>query len=754
MLAIGSMLFAAVSFDAAAAEQSGTALQKGLQLRDQGQLSLSIDQLRRACVVAPTEAARMRARGELGATLLQARRLDEAADSLRQAHDFLAGPERGRVALDLGNLEQLRGKSDEAGAHYREAIQLADGDPQIVYPARLNLARLAAPASKLAELDGLARDMAILPDSTARSRWQINLGEQYAAAGQSGMARAYQALDSARRSAAAARDIGLQAQALDGLAQLYEDQQRHDDAIRLSRRALALAADLPDGAVGDREVRLEWRLARLNGRLGRPEAALAAWQRAVRQVERLRQDLPIEDELGRSTYRTVLQPVYLGLVEGLLASADRSGTAQRDATLRQVTDTIELLRQSELQDYLGDRCEVDAIKGGTATVIPRDVAVLYPIVLENRLELLLETSDGITRHRSAASASALRLMTTRFARNLRDGGDAYLPQARQMYDWVLRPVDQALAAQGVKTLVIVPDSSLRLVAVGAFHDGNRYAIEKYAISMATGMSMTNTERDTPIDGVLLAGLSTPGGVVDKLTRGAVSQLLGPQAANQLGPPKVVASRSVRSMRDAAMALADATGDAGSRGAALREALSLPGVGKEVAAIGKVVNGTRLLDQEFTVENFRREAESGRYSIIHLASHGVFGGRSDATYLLAYDDLLTLDGLQSLLRSDTFRRKPIELLSLSACETAEGDERSPLGLSGAAIKARARSVMGSLWPVSDDAAVDLMEGFYRGLITDRLSKAQALQRSQIELLRKPGFAHPFYWAPFILIGNWF
>ena len=696
----------------------------------------------------------MRATGELGASLLQARRLDEAAASLRQAHAFLGGRERGRVALDLGNLAVLRDQPDDARNHYREALQLAGGDPEIEYPARLNLARLSSPALRLVELDGIARDVSALADSGARTRWKINLGEQYAAAGEAGLPRAFRALDDARRSPAAAKDPTLRVQAMDMLAQLYEDQQRHDEAILLTRRALAVTAGLPAGAVGDREVRLEWRLGRMNGKLGRPAESLGAWQRAVRKVEALRQDLPIEDERGRSTYRTVLQPVYLGLVDGLLASADGSTEAQRKVTLRQVVDTIELLRQSELQDYLGDRCEVDAIKGGTVTVIARDVAVLYPIVLDDRLELLLETSDGITRHRSSTSAQQVRTMTTRFARNLRSGGEDHLSQAQQLYNWVLRPLEQDLARHGVKTLVVVPDASLRLVAVAAFHDGNRYAIEKFAVVMATGMSMTNTERDVPIDGVLLAGLTTPGSVVDKLSKGAVSQLLGPQAANQFGPPTLLASRSVRSMRGAAVALADAPSDAASRSAALREALSLPGVGKEVAAINKVASGTRLLDQEFTVDNFRREAESGRYSVIHLASHGVFGGRSDATYLLAYDDLLTLDRLQSLLRSDTFRRKPIELLSLSACETAEGDERSPLGLSGAAIKARARSVMGSLWPVSDEAAVDLMEGFYRGLIKEHLSKAQALQRSQVELLHKPGFAHPFYWAPFILIGNWF
>ncbi len=753
-MAIGACLVAA-PWAAAQASLAATAFERGLAYRQQGQLSRSISELQRACRVAPSDADRMLARGELGASLLQARRLDEAEASLQQAYAALRGAEQGRVALDLGNLAVLRNQPERARSRYQEALRLAGADAQIEFPARLNLARLAGPVAQLDELDRVARDISALPDSPSRTRWQINLGEQYHAAGQAGLQRAHQVLLDASRSPAATGQPALLAQALDGLAQLYEDQQRPAEAIRLSRRALALIADLSAAALGDLPVQLEWRLARSNDKLGRLDASLAAYQRAVHHLEALRQDLPIEDDRGRSTYRTVLQPLYLGLVDSLLAASDRATAAQRDASLRQVIDTVELLHQSELQDYLGDRCEVDAVKGGSATVIPGDVAVLYPIVLSDRVELLLETAAGISRHRSAASAQQVRLLAAQFARNLRAGGDGTMAQARQLYDWILRPIDNTLLSHGVKTLVVVPEGALRLVAVGAFHDGSRYAIEKYAIATATGMSMTNTERAAPVSGVLLAGLSVPGSVVDKLSRGAVTQLLGPQAASQFGPPStLVASRALRSMRGAAVALADAPADQASRSAALRDALSLPGVGKEVAAIGQVAGGTRMLDQDFTVDNFRREAESGRYSIIHLASHGVFGGRSEATYLLAYDDLLTLDRLQSLLRSDALRRKPIELLSLSACETAEGDERSPLGLSGAAIKARARSVMGSLWPVSDDAAVLLMSGFYRGLLSDRLSKAQALQRSQIELLRKPGFDHPFYWAPFILIGNWF
>ena len=142
-----------------------------------------------------------------------------------------------------------------------------------------------------------------------------------------------------------------------------------------------------------------------------------------------------------------------------------------------------------------------------------------------------------------------------------------------------------------------------------------------------------------------------------------------------------------------------------------------------------------------------------YRIVHVASHGMFGGTASTSYILTYDDLLTLDGLQNMLKGEQFQKHPIELLSLSACETAAGSERAPLGISGAAMKARARSVLGTLWPVDDEAAVTIMERFYSGLVAQELSKAQALQQSQLELIKQPQFSHPFFWAPFALIGNW-
>ncbi len=187
--------------------------------------------------------------------------------------------------------------------------------------------------------------------------------------------------------------------------------------------------------------------------------------------------------------------------------------------------------------------------------------------------------------------------------------------------------------------------------------------------------------------------------------------------------------------------------------ALRKSLELPGVADEVQALGHIWPGsTTLLNAAFTTA-FSRDASSGSYRVLHIATHGVFGGSGDTSFILAYDDVLTLNGLQALLQSDRFQKNPIELMTLSACETAEGNDRSPLGIAGASIKAHAKSVIGTLWPVDDTAARKVMEKFYSGITTGKLTKAEALRQAQIELIHVDEFSHPSFWAPFDLIGNW-
>ena len=149
----------------------------------------------------------------------------------------------------------------------------------------------------------------------------------------------------------------------------------------------------------------------------------------------------------------------------------------------------------------------------------------------------------------------------------------------------------------------------------------------------------------------------------------------------------------------------------------------------------------------------RELKQGDYTVVHVASHGEFGGDVDNTFLLAFDGKLTIDRLERLIGVFKYRDEPLELLTLSACDTAEGDDRAALGLAGVAVKAGARSAVATLWSVNDEASAELIADFYRELKKPSVSRAVALQRAQVKILSDPRYQHPGFWSPFLLINNW-
>ena len=143
----------------------------------------------------------------------------------------------------------------------------------------------------------------------------------------------------------------------------------------------------------------------------------------------------------------------------------------------------------------------------------------------------------------------------------------------------------------------------------------------------------------------------------------------------------------------------------------------------------------------------------RPGIVHLASHAQFTGDPDTSFVLTHDDRLSMERLSSLLRASRYGSEPVELLMLSACQTAAGDERAALGLAGVAIRAGVNASFGSLWSVSDEATRHLVIDFYEALGEPGTSKARALQQAQNTLRQDKRFRHPYYWAPFLIINNW-
>jgi CHAT domain-containing protein len=703
-----------------------------------GPLRLAAEALARDHARAEPGPVRARAAAALGQAYLRLNRLAEAEALLLEAEAGLPQPrERAAAALARGNLHLARRQPEAADAAWLQALDEAPGHPDLALAVELNRLRLGGGPQRLPRLLAASRQVDALPAGPERTRLTLNIAAQAKGMGAEGVALAAQRYELGRAEASAAGEHALAAEAYDGLGALYEDQQRLDEALQLSEQGLWHAQQ---GPARELAVPLEWRAARVLLRQGRRDAALAALRRAVAHIEAVRSDIPVQYQDGRSSFRETLEPVYLGLTDLLLQQSASSRGDVRATLLRQARDTVELIKQTELEDYLRDRCTVGASRSDARVVLPPGTAIYYPIILPDRLELLVETAQGIERTSVPVSGDELRRAALNFVSYLRARSNVRT-QAENLYRWLLAPIEEQLARHAIQTLVVVPDGVLRLVPMGALHDGRDYVIHRLAVATAPGLSLAALPRREPGPlRALLAGLSEPGPVVDKLSAEVVDIVLD-------NPADTVLARGGAAPGGTDVERAQA------RSRALREALALPGVKRELADIGGAIDSTALLDQAFTLAALREHLLSRDYPVVHIASHGVFGDSADTTFIMTYDELLTLDGLQQLLGAERFRTRPIELLTLSACQTAEGDDRAPLGMSGTAIKARARSALGTLWPVSDSAAQQLMSGFYQRLGTGQQSKVGALRAAQIELIGNPRFRHPFYWAPFTLIGDW-
>jgi len=182
--------------------------------------------------------------------------------------------------------------------------------------------------------------------------------------------------------------------------------------------------------------------------------------------------------------------------------------------------------------------------------------------------------------------------------------------------------------------------------------------------------------------------------------------------------------------------------------------ALPSVESELAVIASLFRTETLLNQRFDLEGFEAAIESAPYGIVHIASHGIFEADASQSRLLTYEGTVPMGVFTRIIGSSRYRREmPLELLSLSACETAAGDERAALGLAGAAVRVGARSALASLWSVNDVATAAMMKAFYRALAAPGVSRAEALRRAQLQMIGDEAFEHPYYWSAFILISSW-
>ncbi len=490
------------------------------------------------------------------------------------------------------------------------------------------------------------------------------------------------------------------------LGQLAELEQRYADSVQLTRQAIFFAQQdsstfiTPHNQASDILYRWQWQLGRLFKAQQQIDQAIDAYRNAVQSLRPIRWELAIGYRNSSQSFRETIGPVYFELADLLLQRAKSVSGKEKERWLTEAQDTIERLKTAELQDYFRDEC-VTEFQAKRTPLAPGilNTAVLYPILLPDRTEILLSLPKGIQQFILPVTAPALREEVNEFRFELESyDSQNYLAYAQRLYQWLIAPLETALTTQKIATLVIVPDGVLRTIPFAALHDGKQFLIFKYALAITPGLTLTDALKPLPKDhNILINGLS-------ESVAGYVKLLSVPNEVN-----------FIRNL-----------------------------YGQNV---------TLLLDQTFTVDKFSNALKTTLYSIVHIASHGQFDSDPQQTFILTYDGKLTMNRLEQLIRLSEIRQEPMELLTLSACQTAVGDDQAALGLAGVAIKAGAKSAVASLWMIDDVASTQLMEEFYRQLQQEGTSKATALQLAQKRLIKQPRYQHPAFWAPFLLIGNW-
>jgi CHAT domain-containing protein/Tfp pilus assembly protein PilF len=613
------------------------------------------------------------------------------------------------ILNNLGNLFLAQNKTTNALDAYRESAMLAKEteDHAVAARALTNAARVALQekqyiASK-ALLNEAWEQISVLEHSHDTAYGLISLGLTYRdlrphlpASSDSLLLLAFKAFQEALDIAQRISDLRAMSYARGYLGHLYELEHRYEEALQLTRQAVFAAQQVQ---APESLYRWQWQTGRLLNALGQLDAAITAYERAVDTLQSLRTELPRTYGGSRLSFREEFGSLYFERVDLLLRRADalQEHDPLYPTLLQQARITVERFKVAELREYFQGDC-MGALQPRETSLdeISQQAVVVYPILLPDRLELLVSLPTGLKKFPVPITADTLQPVVRRFREKLQTGDRRYLRDAQDLYDWLIRPFEPALPSFNIKTLIFVPDGVLRTIPMAALHDGEQFLISKYALATTPGLDLTDPR---------------------PVTRENIEVLVG-------GLTKAVQGYS-----------------------------QLPYVSEEIQAIQRLYNAEVLLNEEFHLSKIEKELTRRPFRIVHIASHGRFAPDVEQSFLLTFDDKLTMDRLEEYVGLFRFRDDPLELLTLSACETALGDDRAALGLAGVAIKAGARSTLATLWLVEDQATAILMAEFYQQLRDPSVSRAVALQRAQLKLFADPDRQHPFFWAPFLLINNW-
>lgn len=539
-------------------------------------------------------------------------------------------------------------------------------------------------------------------------------------------------LENAVKSSQELQDSRVKSFALGTLGHYYECHEKYpyNQALKLTKQAIYSAEQ---GLKAEDSLYLwEWQAGRILNLLNEEQKAEKAYWRAYNILTGVREDILLADRDLQFDFRDIIKPIYTQFAELTLKTASRfeEKSQEKNKQLNIAVRTVNSLQIAELQNYFGNDCVLTKIDDETINnLLGQDTAVINSLILDRGVAIILSLSDGkgqyerklhlIEENGEIISSEIVKDTIQSYRNKLRRGkrDPLYDPNkseyivARKLYQWIIKDFEQDLRDKGIKTLVFVQDGILRTVPMAALYDAEtqQYLIQKYAITTTPSLSLTAPK---------------------KLKRQENKALI-------LGLSQKVKVNGIEFQR-------------------------LPNVKLEIEKVQELFpKKAPIVDENFQPQKVKAELKKTTYPVIHVATHAQFGTIPDDTFIVTgNNNKLTINELEDALRQTNDRSETaVELLTLSACETGFGDERAALGLAGVAVQAGVRSAIASLWSVEDKSTSILVSEFYQQLKTG-MSKAQALRAAQVKLIQakkdediNSEYDNPYYWSPFILIGNW-
>ena len=605
----------------------------------------------------------------------------------------------GIIWLSLGNTAMDLGNQEIALDYFQKALQ-TNLNPEQKIKAQLNQLRLHIKLAQWQQADVLADKLyqqlsQVNPQNASRASvyGAVNLAVSWQEMSNQSKAlkntEINQLLAQAVQSAKNLQDTQAQAYALQHWGKLYASNGQLSAGVTLTEQSLNLANQINATHISSQSA---WQLGKIFKKQGKQTQAISAYSQAVDDLKTLRGDLVSINPDVQFSFRQSIEPVYRELVALLL-----EGNPNQE-NLNQARVLIESLQLAELDNFFREAC----LDSQTAQIdeIDTTAAVIYPIILPDRLAVIISTpGKPLSYHATNVSATEVNETLTDFLGTLNYvfSNEERLPYFQQVYDWLIKPAEASQVLTDAKTLVFVLDGKLRNLPMATLHDGEQYLIEKYNLALSIGL-----------------------------------QLLEPQ-------PKAAKQFNLMT---------------GGVSEARQGFTALPGVKTEIEQIAPQASAPVLIDEEFTQASITQQMQDYAPNVVHLATHGQFGSTAEETFLLTWEDKIQVKELDLLLRNqEVVGESPIDLLVLSACQTASGDEQAVLGIAGFAIKSGARSTVATLWSVRDASTAFFMTKFYEYLSLPQITKAEALRRAQLDLLNHSDFNEPLFWAPFVMVGHW-